>query len=190
MRKAAQLACLALAVVLTACGGDDDEETRGSASPGAVPFDRAFIDAMVPHHESAIAMAEAAREAGLSQPDLLTIVSDIVRTQQAEIDQMQAWRADWFGSGEIDPRGAEALGLSDEQMGMQHSAGDIATAGDVDAAFATKMIDHHEGAIRMAELALERGQHAEIRMLAQQIVAAQQREIEIMREHAVGVHHG
>ena len=42
------------------------------------------------------------------------------------------------------------------------------------------MVDHHEGAIAMAELALDRADHPEIRTLAQAIIDAQQTEIEAM----------
>ena len=172
------------------CGGDDaDESAAPTATSSSVPFDRAFIDAMVPHHQSAIEMAEAAKEAGLSQPELITVANDIVDSQQAEIDEMLSWRKDWFGSSEIDPEGASELGLSDEAMGMEHGTAEIEGADDVDQAFAAAMIPHHEGAIRMAELALERGQHEEIRKLAEEIISAQQREIEILEPHAGG-HHG
>ena len=70
---------------------------------------------------------------------------------------------------------------------MAH-AGELSEADDVDAAFAAMMIAHHEGAIRMAKLAEERAGHDEIKQLARNIIAAQQREIEVMEEHAD--HHG
>jgi uncharacterized protein (DUF305 family) len=73
-------------------------------------------------------------------------------------------------------------------MGMQHDAGDLSSADDVDATFATMMIDHHNGAIAMAELARTKGQHAEIRELAAAIIEAQEREVATLREHAT-VHH-
>jgi uncharacterized protein (DUF305 family) len=47
---------------------------------------------MVPHHQAAIEMAREAKQARLSQPELISIADDIIATQQAEIDQMLAWR--------------------------------------------------------------------------------------------------
>jgi uncharacterized protein (DUF305 family) len=180
-----------VAITVAGCGGG---ESSGDAGPpplsagGAVPFDRAFIDGMVPHHEEAIAMAEAARAAGLSEPELVKIADAIIATQRDEIDRMRTWREAWFGSSEIDPNGAETLGLSMDEMGMQHDAADLSDADDIDATFASMMIDHHNGAIAMAELARSRGQHAEIRSLAAEIIEAQQGEVATMREHAT-VHH-
>ena len=185
---------LAAAVVfaVTGCGGDESsgDGTSVSASSGSVPFDRAFIDAMVPHHESAIAMAQEAKQAGLSQKDLVKIADDIIATQQDEIDQMLEWREEWFGAG---PRGSETealgvLGLSSEEAGMMAHGGDLSSAEDVDLTFAEMMIGHHEGAIKMAELASTRGDHDEIRRLSEAIIAAQAREIEIMKPHAEGAH--
>ena len=185
-------ALLAISLLAAGCGGDDDTPAAGSASGSAVPFDRAFdrafIDGMVPHHEGAIEMAEAAKTAGLSQPELIEIADAIVETQQEEIDEMKDWRAEWFGSAEIDPSGAEALGLSEEEMGMQHGGAAISSADDVDAAFARMMTDHHNGAIAMAKQALERGEREEIKELAREIIAAQEREIAIMEKHVSGKH--
>jgi uncharacterized protein (DUF305 family) len=182
---------IALAVAsISACGGSNSTVKSSPTSSGsAVPFDRAFIDAMVPHHQSALAMASAAKKAGLSERALIQVANNIVAGQQAEIDQMRRWREDWFGSSTIDPQGAGSLGLSESEMGMQHEA-DFSGAEDVDQAFATMMIDHHRGAIRMAEIALERGQHDEIKNLAGEIIAAQQREITIMEEHSGAMQHG
>lgn len=171
-----------LVLVTVGCGGSD--EPSGST---AVPFDRSFIDAMVPHHEQAIEMAKDAKAAGLSEPVLVDIANAIVATQQDEIERMLEWRAEWFGEREIDPDGAGALGMSAEEMGMQHGAMDFEIAADVDAAFAAAMLDHHEGAVAMARLASRRAEHDEIQTLAQNIIAAQESEIEQMTPFAASV---
>ena len=71
---------------------------------------------------------------------------------------------------------------------MGHGGMDLSMADDVDQAFAEMMIAHHEGAIRMAEVAKERAEHDEVKKLAGDIIAAQQREIDVMEEHAGGAH--
>ena len=168
----------ALVLVAAGCGGSDDQE---AGAP--VPFDRAFIDAMVPHHVQAIEMARSAKAAGLSEPVLVEIADAIEETQQREIDQMKDWRGKWFGSSEIDPDGADSLEMSMEEMGMEGTM-DFSEAEDVDGAFATMMVAHHEGAIAMAELAQERSERQEIRSLADEIVAAQEAEVVKLRPFA------
>ncbi len=169
-------------------GGDEGAATGDGAAAAPDTFDRAFIDGMVPHHRAAIEMAREASEARLSQPDLVRIADAIVRTQQREIDQMLAWREEWYGSAEIDPRGADELGFSKDEMGMSHDASELTSARDVDAAFAAMMIDHHEGAVRMAKLALDRSGRAPLRRLARNIVDAQEREIRVMEKYARDAH--
>ncbi len=182
---AAGVAIGTIVLLLAACGGGDSSSDAG-ATPSGDAFDKAFIDAMVPHHESAIEMATAVKEAGLSQPDLVKVADDILATQQLEINQMKDWRGEWFGSRTIDPKGAAALGLSDSQMGMQHDADALMTSGDVDTDFAQMMITHHQGAIDMAKLAADKAEHDELKDLAEEIINAQEREIEAMRPHASG----
>jgi uncharacterized protein (DUF305 family) len=192
-----KLAVLLAAVALIAigCGGDDDgaEPAGGgeTVASGRVPFDQAFIDAMVPHHREAIEMAEAAKTRGLTQPDLEKIANDIIASQQREIDQMLDWREQWFGSRQLGPVLPEVLGVPESELGMEHgSADEVAGAVDVDAKFAEMMIPHHEGAITMAEAAKERAQHEDVKDLAEAIIDAQEREIGIMEKHASGEHHG
>ena len=185
----------AIAVLAAGCGGsdNDDAEPAGgqeTAASAEVPFDRAFIDAMVPHHREAIEMAKAAQARGLTQPDLQKLADDIVASQQREIDQMLEWREQWFGSRKLGPILPEVLGVRESELGMEHgSADEVAGAMDVDAVFAQMMIPHHEGAIAMAEAAQERAQHEEVKDLAAAIIEAQQREIAIMKKHASGEHH-
>jgi uncharacterized protein (DUF305 family) len=67
-----------------------------SALDTARPFDRAFVDMMIPHHQGAIRMARA--ELGKGQnPQLQTIATAIITQQTKEIGGMNSWRAAWYG---------------------------------------------------------------------------------------------
>lgn len=49
--------------------------------------DRAFLRSMIPHHSGAILMCS---EASLSDPEIVALCGEIVRSQRAEIEQMKA----------------------------------------------------------------------------------------------------
>lgn len=59
-------------------------------------FDRAFIDAMMPHHEEAIRMARSELRDG-RDPELREISRSIIATQSREIRQLRRWRERWYG---------------------------------------------------------------------------------------------
>ena len=65
---------------------------------GQEPFDQAFIDAMIPHHESAIAMAEVALEES-DNPRIRELAEQIAVSQRREIEQMREWRREWYPEG-------------------------------------------------------------------------------------------
>lgn len=62
-----------------------------------------------------------------------------------------------------------------------HKAMDIPLTGDVDRDFAAAMIPHHEGAIEMARIQLQHGKDPVLRQMAEEIIAAQQQEIAVLR---------
>ena len=64
----------------------------------AKPFDKAFIDAMIPHHRGAIAMANELLDEG-EQPALQQMARDIIDAQTKEIAQLREWRTNWYGAG-------------------------------------------------------------------------------------------
>ena len=68
--------------------------------------------------------------------------------------------------------------MSGYMMG-QNTGGNI--MGDLDRHFIEQMIPHHEDAVVMAELALEKSQKTEIKTLAQNIITSQTGEINEMR---------
>lgn len=68
------------------------------ASPSSIEdLDRAFIDAMVPHHQSSIDVARLA-EKQASRPELAELARAVVERQQRETDQLIRWRRDWYGN--------------------------------------------------------------------------------------------
>ena len=54
--------------------------------------DRDFVDMMMPHHTGAIDMAKVELQYG-KDPMLLKLAADIVKAQESEIADMQAWKA-------------------------------------------------------------------------------------------------
>jgi uncharacterized protein (DUF305 family) len=59
------------------------------------PFDLAFIDAMIPHHQSAIEAAVMLRDSTRRQ-ELIDMADAIIAEQQREIDLMVEWREMWY----------------------------------------------------------------------------------------------
>lgn len=70
----------------------DETQELGSADD----FDKAFIVAMVPHHEGAVTMARRLQVGGKNE-ELREMSRAIVVAQQAEIESMRAWYEDWYG---------------------------------------------------------------------------------------------
>jgi uncharacterized protein (DUF305 family) len=69
---------------------DDVEQLRT-----AEPFDQAYIDAMILHHQSAIDAAQSALVRS-SRDEIRQLAEAIIAAQSREIDQLREWRADWY----------------------------------------------------------------------------------------------
>ena len=63
----------------------------------ANPFDRAFIDAMIAHHQGAIRMARIELAEG-EDAEAKSLAEAVIAAQSAEIEQMNEWRVEWYGS--------------------------------------------------------------------------------------------
>lgn len=174
-------AILAFGVLLSACG--DDNNSVGSSAGGDKTTvgngtDRAFVADMIPHHESAVEMAEIAEKRGQSA-FVTELAGDIISSQKSEITKMKAIAAQLDSAGVK----AKSLGVPEHEMGMDMDMNELKTAKPFDRAFIDMMVPHHQGAIRMARVELAKGQSKDAMTLAKQIIAAQTREINAMNKH-------
>jgi uncharacterized protein (DUF305 family) len=58
-------------------------------------FDLRFLNAMIPHHEGALTMAQDVLSKS-QRPEMKQLAEDILTSQQKEIDQMKQWRQTWY----------------------------------------------------------------------------------------------
>lgn len=172
-RKVFLLGAAALAVAAAGCGDDDDSDAGA-----AMATDGAFVAQMTSHHEAAIEMAEIARERA-DHAEVRDLADQVIAAQSDEIEAMDGMHERMFGEamGAMDHG---TLGMDMDAMGMDMDMMALEEARPFDSVFIDGMIAHHQGAIRMARVELERGEDEEVKGLAEDIVEAQSHEIEEM----------
>jgi len=156
---AAIAAVALLALPAAGCGDDGD-----AASASGNTTDSAFVTDMVPHHESAIVMARMAGKQA-ERREIKQLAREIIDAQRSEIAVLERV------GRELDQAGVRRghMGMSDAEMGMDHDMSMLESAREF------------EGAVRMARKQLADGEHPTLRKLAEDIIAAQNREIAQMR---------
>jgi len=147
------------------------ETDHGQMMDAALPFDAQFIDSMIEHHQGAIDMAHMALEEA-EHDELRDLASAIIADQQTEIEQMHEWRAAWHP--DLPP--TKGMGMAMGEMSIAEDAG-----APFDQRFLEAMISHHLGAVAMAQAAQAQAEYAELRRMADDIIAAQEGEIAQMR---------
>ncbi|MGW0289093.1 DUF305 domain-containing protein [Streptomyces tuirus] len=191
-------------LLLVACGGDDmegmDHGSGSSASASSTPAagdnpapgafndaDVMFAQMMIPHHEQALEMSELA-DGRASDTEVKALVADIEKAQDPEIRTMKSWLKAWgkpesaegsmpgmhHGSGDMDHGSGMSGMMSEADMNKLQAAKGTA----FDRMFAEMMIEHHKGAITMAEDEQKNGRNATARKLAADVVKTQSAEVE------------
>lgn len=167
--------------------GMDHGAMNMSLGPKDEFFDLRFIDAMTPHHEGAVVMAEAALEKS-KRSEIRALAQAIIDAQTAEISQMKSWRAAWYPQAAATPmmystEMGHMMPMSDSMRDSMMMNGDLGeTDEQFDLRFINAMLPHHEGALVMAQEALEKSDRPEIQQLANAILRSQQAEIDRMTQ--------
>ncbi len=146
------------------------------------PFDLQFLDQMTMHHQGAL-MSTLAMIANSDRPELRDLATAIETSQTAQIEQMQAFRTEWYGdaestSGGMDMSQMEQMMSGDEMSGMADMMG-----GRGEEMYLQMMIVHHQLGVDMAEEAISRSERPELRQLAQEIADEQSAQIVLMQNY-------
>jgi uncharacterized protein (DUF305 family) len=157
--------------------GDGDVMGTQEGMMGDTSMDTMFIDSMIPHHQMAIDMSQMALDQA-EHEELRQMAQQIIDAQQAEIDQMQMWRAEWYP--DLAPTGGMPMmeGMPSQQDMMLNTDESL----PFDLRFIDAMIPHHQAAVMMAQQILGKAEHDEIEAMAQEIIDKQQEEIAQLQE--------
>ena len=174
-------------LLLAACGSESNQQSTASTQTDLTSSQSSFNDAdvmfaqmMIPHHEQAIELADMALDPTLKASEQVkTLAAQIKSAQDPEIDLMTQWLTDW------DQPLMDMSEEHDMSMDGMLSVDEIAALGQLvseefDQAWATAMIAHHKGAIKMAKTVKDDGQSTLVQDLANLIMQAQQSEIAVL----------
>lgn len=179
---------LLTAAVLTGCAATTQtcmehgtSTAPTSAGQGAANAqDEMFVQMMIPHHQQAIEMADLILGKTGIDPEVTALAEQIKAAQGPEITRMQAWLADW---GIAESGAGHDMGHGDGMMsGDDMTALDAADGAEASRLFLEQMIQHHQGAIDMAETEVKGGAHPDVLALGEAIIGGQTAEIDTMRQ--------
>lgn len=183
---------LAAVLALAACGSGTNGSERmggmnghGTSSAASSPSGSAsragdvmFAQMMVPHHQQAVEMADLALANASASAEVKALAQQVKAAQGPEIATMNDWLRTW---------GAPTTGAMDHGTSGMMSEQDMASletakGGEFNRTWLEMMIDHHQGAVTMAQDVLSSTQDAEVEGLARAIVDGQKKEIATMRD--------
>lgn len=163
--------------------GMDQESSPPTDS--AQPVNDADIDFamnMIAHHEQAIEMADLVLDKEGVDDRVINLALAIKEAQGPEISTMTSWLESW---GEDTMPGMDHGDgmMSDEDMTTLENAAGAEASG----LFLEQMIEHHQGAIDMAEQEVAAGENPDAIALARKIIVDQTSEITTMQELLVSL---
>lgn len=156
------------------------------ANPVAGSVDAGFAQDMTVHHIQAVTMAGYERD-NTSDPQMKVLAYDIETSQQFQVGQMSGWLDVW-GLSRNDPHPMLWMGAQHAAHVVNGLMPGMATPAEMnrleslhgnalDVLFLQLMIRHHQGGVPMAQYAEQHAGEPYVRLLAGQIVSAQNAEI-------------
>lgn len=134
-------------------------------------FDMDFANMMIEHHQGAIDMSKIQVEQG-TDAKLKEMAQKMITKQTAEINQLKAIISKYKPHGMKHGEGELMKSMSEMNQKMSSPM-----HGNTDRDFASMMIAHHEGAIKMSEMQVEHGMNADLKAIAKKAISEQKKEI-------------
>ena len=186
---------LGLGLSLSACGEDEPADQPAASQTEHNEADVEFAQSMLPHHAQALAMVDMTRGRQLD-PEVQELADAIMAAQTPEIETMTNWLTSW---GEEVPEttrdhmnaeghggGHGGMGDTSDMPGMmsEEEMSELQAADDAEfqAMWLDMMIEHHQGAIEMAQTEQADGQYQPALDLAEEIENAQAKEVSVMEQ--------
>jgi uncharacterized protein (DUF305 family) len=168
--------------------------------------DVTFAQHMIPHHRQAVEMSDMMLAKEGIDPRVVSMVEVIKAAQAPEIETMRGWLNDWGvaamppmsggmpghempGDGGMPPMsgmpgdgGMPPMSGSGMMSPADMSALQKAQGAEASRLFLTQMIEHHKGAISMAQTEIDSGEYAPAIEMARKIASSQQEEIASMEQ--------
>ncbi|GAA4409382.1 DUF305 domain-containing protein [Fodinibacter luteus] len=189
-RRALPAAAAVLVLGVSACGSSDDS-THGSMPAGGgtsastsaetatgLEADVKFAQMMIPHHDQAVEMADLALQNDTASTEVKALAGQIKAAQDPEIQTMKAWLSQWGAQESNGPMDHGSGGMMSEQD-MSTLMG--ASGSDFNQMWLEMMIEHHQGAITMAQDVLATTADPDVEKLATAVVQGQEKEIATMQ---------
>jgi uncharacterized protein (DUF305 family) len=172
--RRALLAAAGMAAVLSAAVA-----SASGPAPEApqAAFEQAFLTNTIDHHFMAVEMGELCVAKGRSAK-LRRVCQDIVEEQSAEIEEMQGYLRDWYGTEK------EPMMPDDPLDGDMHDMEELEQAApgrEFDVLVSRMFIEHHLLQIARSKRCLRRAYHEELEDLCRRQIETQAREIRIFR---------
>lgn len=194
---------LSISLGVAACGSDDGG-ADGSSTTSATEHNDAdvtFASDMLQHHAQALVMVDMTDGRTLD-PEVQELAEQIRAAQVPEIETFTQWLTDWDeevpetmrdhvngGHSDHDPGGSGhdmddmddmGGGMPGMMSGEDMAALEAAPDAEFQTMWLTMMVEHHTGAVEMAETEQEDGRFQPAVDLAGDIIASQSAEIERM----------
>ncbi len=196
-RLCALLGAIAVLLAFTACGGESGSDEAANEIRTAANGDRfndadvAFATDMIPHHAQALSMVDLTLDRELD-PEVQALAEDIRNAQAPEIEQMTDWLTAWDEPvpetmrDHSNAEGGADMEMDSDMPGMmstdEMAALKNAPADEFQQLWLEMMIEHHEGAIQMAQAEQSDGEFTPTIDLAETIESGQQSEVDLMEQ--------
>jgi uncharacterized protein (DUF305 family) len=153
---------------------------KSSPNAAKAPYEQQFLDTMTMHHQMAMHMASLVESRSANQ-ELKDMAKKMMAEQEKEIAQLKGWKEQWY-AGKPEAMNMKMPGMPESMKGMSGDKLMSAKGEQFDRMFVDMMSQHHKGAIKMAQTAAPKLQHAEVKEFANKLVEMQKKEVAHMAE--------